>query len=111
MTPSLLILAAAAGCICLAVGATLWMLAQSRRSDERVRALQGELVLARARAEAAQASAEAFDSALVAVEDGGAILASGAESLAGCAALFGLETSDPRGVINALMRADPDHAR
>lgn len=111
MTPSFFVLIAAAGCICLAVGVTLWMLSQSRRADERIRALQHELTLARARAEAAQASAEAFDSALVAVEDGRAALASGAESLAACAALFGLTEADSQSVINALMRADPDHAR
>src|SRR5579859_4919664 len=106
-----LILAAAAGAVCLAICAVLWALAQRRQAQGRVEALAARLASVEARAEAAQASAEAFDSALLAVEDGRALLASGEESLAVCAEALGLPEPDPQGVVNSLMRADPDHAR
>jgi hypothetical protein len=106
-----LILAAAAGAVSLAICAVLWALAQRRQAQDRVSAIARRLAALEARAETAQASAEAFDSALLAVEDGRALLASGEESLAVCAAALGLSEPDPQGVVNALMRADPDHAR
>ena len=111
MTSHQLILAAAAGAVSLAICAVLWALAQRRQAQDRVDAYAARLVLIEARADAAQASAEAFDSALLAVEDGRALLASGEEALAACAAALGLSEPDPQGVVNALMRADPDHAR
>ncbi|OHB33995.1 MAG: two-component sensor histidine kinase [Phenylobacterium sp. RIFCSPHIGHO2_01_FULL_70_10] len=106
-----LILAAAAGAVCLAICATLWALAQQRQGRMRLSALQARVAALETQAEVAQSSVEAFDSALLAVEDGRAILASGEESLAVCAAALGLETADAQGLVNALMRADPDHAR
>jgi len=111
MSQETLILLATAGAVSLAVCATLWALAQGRRSLARIDELAAELANVEARAEAAQASAEAFDSALLAVEDGRALLASGEESFGVCAAVLGLPTPDPQGLVNALMRADPDHAR
>jgi hypothetical protein len=45
------------------------------------------------------------------VEDGHALLASGEESLAVCAEALGLPDVEPQAIVNALMRADPDHAR
>ncbi|HEY3950809.1 sensor histidine kinase [Phenylobacterium sp.] len=106
-----LILAAAAGAVSLAICAVLWALAQRRAARARVAEISRRLAGMEARADAAQASAEAFDSALLAVEDGRALLASGEESLALCAEALGLAEPDPQGVVNALMRADPDHAR
>ncbi|HEY2751105.1 sensor histidine kinase [Phenylobacterium sp.] len=106
-----LILAAAAGAVSLAICAILWALVQRRHAQERVEAITARLASVEARAEAAQASAEAFDSALLAVEDGRALLASGEESLAVCAEALGLAEADPQAIVNALMRADPDHAR
>src|SRR5690606_20835740 len=106
-----LILAASAGAVSLAICAILWALAQRTQANERVKALRAELTALEARAEAAMASAEAFDSALLAVEDGKAMLASGEESFAACAQALGLASSDVQGLVNALMRADPDHAR
>jgi len=111
-----LILAAAAGAVSLAICAVLWALAQRRRAEVRVRELGRRLSEIESRADAAQASAEAFDSALLAVEDGQAALASGEESLGACAAALGLDEASPRALVpqalvNALMRADPDHAR
>ena len=111
MSAHQLILAAAAGAISLVVCAVLWALAQRRRAQDRIAALTARLALAEASAETAQASAEAFDSALLAVEDGHALLASGEESLAVCAEALGVPAPEPQAVINALMRADPDHAR
>jgi signal transduction histidine kinase len=100
MSQDTLILLATAGAVSLAICATLWALA-----------LADKLAAVEARAEAAQASTEAFDSALLAVEEGRAMLASGEESFATCAAVLGLATLEPQAVVNALMRADPDHAR
>ncbi|MGH6967103.1 MAG: PAS-domain containing protein [Phenylobacterium sp.] len=111
MTAHQLILAAAAGAISLAICAVLWALAQRRNAQERVDDLTQRLASVEAQAETAQASAEAFDSALLAVEDGRAFLASGEDSLAVCAAALGLSDADPQTLVNALMRADPDHAR
>lgn len=106
-----LILAAAAGAVLLAICATLWALAQRRHGQGRIDDLTRRLAVLEAGIETAQASAEAFDSALLAVEDGHALLASGEESLALCIAALGLGDADPQGVVAALMRADPDHAR
>ncbi|HEY8573285.1 sensor histidine kinase [Phenylobacterium sp.] len=111
MSADQLILAAAAGAVSLAICAVLWALAQRRQAQARVEALAADLQALEARAEAAQASAEAFDSALLAVEDGQAMLASGEESLANCAQALGLAEADPQALVNALMRADPDHTR
>ncbi len=106
-----LILIADAGAVALAICATLWAWAQQRRSQARVDAISVKLARLEARAEAAQASAEAFDSALLAVEEGRAMLASGDESFAACAAALGLTNVDAQGLVNAMMRTDPDHAR
>jgi signal transduction histidine kinase len=111
MSGTQLILAAAAGAVSLAICAVLWALAQRRQAQVRVDALASRLARLEIRAEAAQASAEAFDSALLAVEDGQALLASGEESLAVCAEALGLADHEPQSLVNALMRADPDHAR
>ncbi|MGA0605722.1 ATP-binding protein [Phenylobacterium sp. VNQ135] len=111
MSSDQLILAAAAGAVSLAISAVLWALAQRRHNQTRLDELTARLRGLEARAEAATASAEAFDSALLAVEDGQALLASGEESLAICAEALGLAEAEPQALLNALMRADPDHAR
>ena len=111
MSEMQLILAAAAGAVLLAICAVLWALAQKRANEARVHDLRRQIAALRAGAETAQASVEAFDSALLAVEDGHAILASGDESLAACAQALGVDDGEPQGVVAALMRADPDHAR
>ena len=106
-----LILAAAVGAVCLAVSAVFWAFAQRRVADRRVAILNARVRQLELGAETAQASVEAFDSALLAVEDGRALLASGEESLAVCSVALGLAETDAQAVLNALMRADPDHAR
>lgn len=104
-------LAAAAGAVFLAISMVIWALVQRRRSDARVAELNTRIRQLKVGAETAQASAEAFDSALLAVEDGQALLASGADSLGVCCEALGLSQADPQHLLNALMRADPDHAR
>ncbi|MFZ5721356.1 MAG: ATP-binding protein [Pseudomonadota bacterium] len=104
-------LAAAAGAVFLAISMVIWALVQRRRADARVAELKARIRELEAGAETAQASAEAFDSALLAVEDGHALLASGADSLGVCCEALGLSHADPQYLLNALMRADPDHAR
>ena len=111
MTAQDLMLAAAAGAISLALSAMLWALAQRQAADRRLAVLTARIRQLEAGAETAQASAEAFDSALLAVEDGRALLASGEDSLIVCCTALGLANPEPQGLLNALMRADPDHAR
>ncbi|WP_395674165.1 ATP-binding protein [Phenylobacterium sp.] len=111
MSPDQLILAAAAGAVCLAICAALWGLAQRRSAEARIEAMADRLAGLEGRADAAQASAEAFDSALLAIEDGRTTLASGEESLAACAQALAVAEAEPQALVNALMRADPDHAR
>ena len=106
-----LMLAAAAGAVSLALSVLLWALAQRRVHQARVAVLQAEITALQSGAETAQASAEAFDSALLAIDNGQALLASGEESLGICAQALGLAQAEPQAVLNALMRADPDHAR
>ena len=72
--------AAAGGATSLALAATLWALTQRRRAVARIRDLAETLRRYEGRMDAAHASAEAFDSAVVAVEDGRYRLASGRDS-------------------------------
>jgi signal transduction histidine kinase len=106
-----LTMAAAMGAVLLAICAMLWAVIQRRQAEARLAGLRGQITALEGRAEAAQASAEAFDSALLAVEDGHAMLASGEESLAICTTALALSDREPQAIVNALMRADPDHAR
>jgi signal transduction histidine kinase len=106
-----LILGAAAGAVLLALCAMFWLVDQRRRSERRIAALHSRISDLETAAEAAQASVEAFDSALLAVEDGRASLTSGEESLLACAQAMGATAGDPQALVSAIMRADPDHAR
>lgn len=106
-----LMLAAAAGAVSLALSVLLWALAQRRVHEGRVAALRAQIQVLQSSAETSQASVEAFDSALLAVDNGQALLASGEDSLGLCAQALGLALAEPQAVLNALMRADPDHAR
>jgi signal transduction histidine kinase len=110
-----LIAAAAVGAVCLALAATLWALSVRRQADGRVAAVRHRLERLEGLADATQASAEAFDSAMLTVEDGRAQLAWGGDSFALCANLLGVKEADalaqPRLVIDALMGVDPDHRR
>ncbi|MCF8503846.1 MAG: PAS-domain containing protein [Caulobacter sp.] len=110
MTQMELIVAATAGAVCLAICAVLWALVQRRAMDRRLHAMQDRLEAVEGRAAAAQASAEAFDSSLLVIDDGRALLASGEENLEACAAAFNLPAAEPQAMVNAIMRAEPDHA-
>jgi len=106
--------AAAGGATSLALAATLWALVQRRRAVARLRALTEALQRQQGRIDAAHASAEAFDSAVVVLDAEGARLASGRESLIACAEALGLpdpETVEAAEVVQALIRTDPEHAR
>jgi signal transduction histidine kinase len=106
MGASDLILAAAAGAVCLAMAATFWALAQGRRAGARIAALTASLKTSMREAEAARGAAEAFDGAVLAIEADEVHLVCGQETAAACAQLFGAR-DDPRAVLEALAGADP----
>ena len=115
IAPPDLILVASGGAVCLAVAATLWAVSVRRQADRRVAGVRHRLARLEGLADATQASAEAFDSAMLTVEDGRAQLAWGGDSFGLCASLLGVDEAkaqaQPRLVIDALMGADPDHRR
>jgi len=108
MTSYDLILAAAAGAVCLALCVALWAFGQRRGFEARIAALKARLALQGGDAEA-PAWVEAFDSAVIAVEGGRASLMAGAEGLSACAQVLGVP-ADVQAVVAALGGADPDHA-
>jgi Flp pilus assembly protein TadB len=101
---------ATAGAVFLALAVVVWAFMVRRRGERRVAALQRKLASLELSTEAAQAGAEAFDSAVVILEDGRARLASGEDSLQLCAAALGAEP-EPDAVVKALGEASPDHQR
>ncbi|MGC1304560.1 MAG: two-component sensor histidine kinase, partial [Caulobacteraceae bacterium] len=104
--------AAAGGATFLALAATFWTLSQRRQAAARVRELTEALRVFERRAEAAHASTEAFDRAVVVLEANGVRLASGRDSLASCAIALGLpHDAEPEAVVDALVRSHPEHAR
>jgi hypothetical protein len=104
--------AAAGGAVSLALAATLWALAQRRRALTRTLELTEALSAFERRADAAHASTEAFDRAVVVIDSDGARLASGRDSLSACATALGLRADADGGqVIEALIRSHPEHAR
>lgn len=109
MTGEGLILSATAGVVLLALGLGVWALALRRDAEARLANLRAENQALRQANETAQASAEAFESALLVVEEDQPTLVSGAESLAICALALGAPP-EPGPLVGALMRADPDHA-
>lgn len=115
MTAPDLVFVAAAGGVFLALAAMVWALSVRRSADRRVGALRERIDRLEGLADANRAEAEAFDSAMLTVEEGVAALAWGGDSLGLCASLLGLETSDPaelpRAVVEALMAGDPTHRR
>jgi len=106
---------AAGGASSLALAAALWALTLRRSAQRRIRALS--MALASREPEMIQASAEAFGSAVIALDPGAedsehAILAAGPESLAVCADALGLPRgATPDQVVDVLSRSDPEHAR
>jgi signal transduction histidine kinase len=110
MDSQALLLAAAAGAAMLGVGAGLWALVVRRGADAGDRALEGRLAEAERTDRAAQAAAEAFETAVIAVGDGPARLIAGDESLAACAARLGAPGGDAAAVLAALERVAPGRA-
>jgi len=109
MTAQELILTATAGAVCLALCATLWALAQRRMFEARLAVLQGRLKRLETGSPGDHAALEAFDSALICVEAEQASLVSGADSLGACAAILAVP-AQAQGVVDALIKVDPDHA-
>jgi signal transduction histidine kinase len=108
-----LFLAAAGGAVSLALAASLWAVSVRRRAEQRLARASDRLARLEGLADATQASAEAFDSTMLTIEDGRAQLAWGGDSLNLVAAVLGLEDggAGPQAVIEALMAGDPDHNR
>jgi PAS domain-containing protein len=101
---------ATAGAVFLALAVTVWALMVRRREERRVAALKRRLAELELRTEAAQAGAEAFESAVVIIEDGQARLASGEDSLQLCAEALGA-LPDPEATVRALADSSPEHRR
>ncbi|HEY0052109.1 MAG TPA: ATP-binding protein [Caulobacteraceae bacterium] len=83
--------AASAGAIGLALAVTSWAWRFRVRATASIRALQAGLADARADADRAQAAADMFDTALVAIDDGSARLASGRPALSAAMEALGLD--------------------
>lgn len=109
MTSPDLILAATAGAVCLALCATLWAMAQRRRFESRLERWSGRVAELEYKVDAVQTSAEAFDTAVIGLDDGQAFLVSGQDALGVCARILGA-ASEAEAVVEALVAADPDHA-
>ncbi|HZZ89234.1 MAG TPA: PAS-domain containing protein, partial [Caulobacteraceae bacterium] len=105
-----MLLAASAGAGALAVAAALWAHV-ARRTADADSGEQAEQIAAAARAaRTASAAAEAFETAVVQLAAEGARLVAGEESLAVCAERLGAAGGDASAVVQALHRADPNHA-
>ncbi|HWU13710.1 MAG TPA: two-component sensor histidine kinase, partial [Caulobacter sp.] len=109
MTSSDLILAATAGAVCLALCATLWAMSQRRRFEDHLARLKTRAKALETRLMDAQGAAEAFETAVVVLHDGGVDLVSGEDALAACAAILDV-AADAQAVVVALTDADPSHA-
>lgn len=109
MTSYDLILAAAAGAVCLAISVALWSHGQRRNLEARIAALKTRLIQ-QGGADDAPAWLDAFDTAVIAVEGGRASLVAGGEGLAACAKALGADT-EVSAVLAALGDADPNYAQ
>jgi hypothetical protein len=104
MDSQMLLLAAAAGTASLAVGATVWALAARREGGPDALATTDTPP-----ARGLEGAADAFEIAIVALGDGPARLAAGAESLALCAERLGVAGGDAEAVVARLAALDPAH--
>jgi signal transduction histidine kinase len=96
-----LVLTAAAGAVCLALAAAFWAVAVRRGADARLAALTSRLSRAEQQGEAARAAIEAFDGAVLSIEDDTVRLAAGEDMLPDIAALLGAAQA-PAAVLTAL---------
>jgi PAS domain-containing protein len=104
MSPHELLLAVSTGLVGAAIGGALAI-----GLGGRARAAQ--LAAAEGRVGAADAGAEAFESALILIDGGRPSLIGGEDALAACAQALGVGAADPHAMIDALAAMDPDHAR
>ncbi|HVY33838.1 MAG TPA: ATP-binding protein [Caulobacteraceae bacterium] len=88
-----LVLAAAAGAVCLALAAAFWAAASRRDADARLTALSQRLNRAEQQGEAARGAIEAFDGAVLSIEGDMVRLAAGEDALPAIAALLVAEPS------------------
>src|SRR5580658_5494655 len=88
------LIVAAAGAVSVALAATLWAMSVRRQADRRVATVRRRMERLEGLADATQASAEAFDSAMLTVEDGKAQLAWGGDAFGLCASLMGLNEAE-----------------
>ena len=96
-----LVLAAAAGAVCLALAAAFWAAAGRRASDARMAALELRLARAEQQGEAARGAIEAFEGAVLSVEGDTVRLAAGEDALPAIAALLSAAET-PAAVLTAL---------
>ncbi len=111
MGPQELLLAAAAGAVSLAICSALWALLSRRTADARLVAAQRGLAGAQTAAARVQAAAEAFDTALLCVENDAVRLVAGAESLAACAEILGVTFNGAGEALAAIAAMQADFAR
>ncbi len=100
-----LIVAAAGGAVCLAIAATLWAAAGRRTANRQIAVLRAEADALRARMLTAQSVADAFDTAIIGVEDGCAHLASDPDTLTLYAQALDA-APEPDAVLAALIRSN-----
>ncbi len=84
-----LVLATAAGAVCLALAAAFWAAAGRRLADARIADLSQRLNRAEQQGEAARGAIEAFDGAVLSIEGDTVRLAAGEDALPAIAALLG----------------------
>jgi len=96
-----LVLAAAAGAVCLALAAAFWGAAARRLADARIAALEHRLIRAEQQGEAARGAIEAFDGAVLSIENDTVRLAAGEDVMPAIAALLG-STEQPSAILTAL---------
>ncbi len=111
MSPQDLILAAAAGAVCLAICATLWALVSRRAGEAKMATIKAQVREAQVLAAEMRASAEAFDTAIVSILDGKARLTVGEDSLAACAQVLAIADNGAQALVDALAAAGSDQAR
>ena len=109
MGASLLVIAAVAAAWALALGAGLWALAERCRAEARAHEFEAYMSSLGARVDWDQAWTDAFDLAVLAIEEGRPRLIAGQEAFGCCALALGVE-AEPRSVVAALMD-NPDHAQ
>ena len=109
MHPSMALAAAVIAAWGLAIGAGLWALSERRRAHAKAAEFDTYLASLGARVDWDQAWTDAFDIAVLAMEDGRPRVVSGEEAFGLCASALEVE-AEPRSVMAALME-NPDHAQ